>query len=151
MTNIPTEERRKFVGASEVAALFGLHPQLTKFELWHIKKGNIPAPDLDGNDPVFWGTTLEPAIARGIAAKKKWHIRKVNRYSLNPNVPGMGASLDYEIVGHEHGPAPFEIKNVSSLVARNWPEDQPPIHFDLQVQTQLACQPSRRWGAIGAL
>ena len=46
MTNIPVSERKNFVGASESAALFGLSPYTTLFELWHQKVGNIPSPVL---------------------------------------------------------------------------------------------------------
>jgi putative phage-type endonuclease len=151
MTNIPKSERRNFVGASEVAALFGLHPQITKFELWHRKKGNIDEPDLSDVERIFWGQTLEPAIAKGIAAQQGWKIRRVRRYVVSPYVPGMGASLDYEILKHPAGVGALEIKNVDGLIYRDWPEDEPPMHFLLQLQHQLACIPARKWGAIGAL
>src|SRR6185437_11795560 len=55
------QHRKRHVGGSEVAALFGEHPHLTKFELWHRKAGSLPDPDLSDNERVFWGQTLEPA------------------------------------------------------------------------------------------
>src|ERR1700761_6912731 len=64
------ELRAQHVGCSEIAALFGEHQHLTPFELWHIKNGTLPAPYLGDNDRVFWGTTLEPAIAAGAAKLK---------------------------------------------------------------------------------
>jgi len=140
MTNIPINERQNFIGASEVSALFGLHPQLTKFELWHIKKGNLPPADLSANERVMWGNHLEPAIAKGIAELHGWKIRRVRRYLVNPRVPGMGASLDYEILNYPgYGTIPFEIKNVDGLVFKDWDEEEAPIHMQLQVQSQLAC------------
>src|ERR1700689_4565543 len=90
--------RSKHVGGSEVSALFGEHGRITPFELWQRKAGNVPEPNLSDNERVFWGQILEPAIARGVAEKTKWNVRKVHRYhSLLPEL-GIGASLDYEVV-----------------------------------------------------
>lgn len=101
------QHRRRHVGGSEVAALFGEHPHLTKFELWHRKAGSLPDPDLTDNERVFWGQTLEPAIAMGVAKVTGWNIRKVRRYIAHPTVPGFGGSLDYEVVAHDLCDAPL--------------------------------------------
>lgn len=142
--------RQRYVGASEVAALFGVHPHLTAFELFHRKAGNLPAADLSGNDAVFWGQTLEPAVADGVAKREGWAIRKVRRHLQHPRVQGMGASLDYEIVAHDRGPGVLEIKTADWFARKRWDDDQPPLHYQLQLQHQLACI-GRSWGAIATL
>ncbi|WP_417790318.1 YqaJ viral recombinase family protein [Terasakiella pusilla] len=148
------ELRAQHIGGSEVAALFGLSSFMTPFELWHIKKGNIEAPNLDDNERVFWGNVLEPAIAKGIAQLEGFQIRKVHRYLSSEDVPGMGASLDYQIINHQRGTAPFEIKAVDYLEHRDWPEENgvktPPMKYALQVQSQIALLNSK-WGCLGAL
>jgi len=148
------ELRAQHIGGSEVAALFGLSSFMTPFELWHIKKGNIEAPSLDDNDRVFWGNVLEPAIAKGIAELEGWKIRKVHRYLSSVDIPGMGASLDYQIINHPQGTAPLEIKAVDFLEFRDWPEENevkaPPMKYALQVQSQIALLNST-WGTLGAL
>jgi len=148
------ELRAKHIGGSEVAALFGLSSFMTPFELWHIKKGNVEGPDLGDNDRVFWGNTLEPAIARGIAELEGWKIRKVWRYLSSEDVPGMGASLDYQIISHPQGTAPLEIKAVDYLEYRDWPEENEqkaaPMKYSLQVQSQIDLLNST-WGCLGAL
>jgi putative phage-type endonuclease len=142
--------RRQHVGGSEVAALFGEHPQVSKFELWNRKKGVIPEPDLSDNDRVLWGTILEPAVAQGVAAKTGWQVRKVRRYhSLLPDI-GLGGSLDYEIVSHERGPGILEIKTADWLVTRNWEEGEPPLNYELQVQAYLRLT-GRAWGCMAVL
>ncbi len=150
MTAIPKEERRKYIGASEVAALFGVHPQISKFELWHRKAGNIPEPDLSSNERVYWGNQLESAIAHGFSQQMGWKIRKVHRYIEHPLIKGMGASLDFEIVDHKRGPAPLEIKTVDWLQFRNWPDGEPPLNYMLQLQHQMAVT-KRDWGVVGVL
>lgn len=148
MTLIPLEERQKWVGASEVAALFGASRFLTKFELWHRKAGNIPAPDLDGNERVQAGRHLEPAIASWAASKWEWPIRNVTDYSPHPTVEGLGASLDFETQDGE----PVEIKLIDSLVFRDeWQAERDtildaPLDYLLQVQAQLACRPKAERG-----
>lgn len=144
------ELRAQHVGGSEIAALFGEHAQLTRWELWHVKKGLLPAADLSDNDRVFWGSILEPAIAQGIAAKTGWKIRKVRRYhSCLPDL-GLGASLDFEIVAHDRGAGVLEIKTADWLVAKRWEDGSPPLAYELQLQSYMGCT-GRKWGVMGVL
>lgn len=144
------ELRSQHVGGSEVAVLFGEHPQITKFDLWNRKAGKLPEPDLSDNDRVFWGSVLEPAIAEGVRQKTGWTIRKVRRYhSMLPDL-ALGGTLDYEIVSHERGPGVLEIKTADWLVARGWEDSEPPISYMLQVQAYLACT-GRGWGCMAVL
>lgn len=141
--------RRDHIGGSEVAALFGEHAQLTRYELWHQKAGLLPAPDFGGNDRVFWGSVLEPAIAQGVAAKTGWNVRKVRRYhSCRPELR-LGCSLDYEIVAHDKGPGILEIKTADWLVAKEWGAE-PPLSYELQVQSYLRGT-GRGWGVMAVL
>jgi predicted phage-related endonuclease len=154
MSLIPRDERTRWVGASEVAALFGCHPQLTLYKLWHIKMGNIDADDLDGVERVEAGQFMEPSIAAWAAHKWDWPLRKVNDYSVHPSVPGMGASLDFETWDRHE---PTEIKNVDRSIfydpAKGWAIEgqelvDAPIYFLIQVQHQLACKPGIPQGWI---
>lgn len=138
------------IGASEVGALFGLDPFCTRFELWHRKAGSLPEEDLSDNRHVFWGTILEPAVAQGVALREGWAVRKVNRDSPHPEVDCLGASLDYEVVGHERGPGVLEIKTADAYAVRSWDNGEPPLRYQLQLQAQLDCT-RRAWGAIAVL
>lgn len=148
MSNIPISERSQFVGASEVAALFRVHPHLSKFELWHLKAGKIPGLDNE-NERVFWGSTLEPAVARGLMLSKGWKVHKVHRHIKHKTVKGMAASLDYEIVAHVNGPGVLEVKTVDYLIFMDWGEVIP-LHYEIQLQHQLSVT-GRKWGAIALL
>lgn len=147
------EIRAKHIGASEVAALFNLSPYMSRWTLWQIKAGKIPAPQID-SQRVQWGNRLEAAIAEGLAEDHGWNVRKVHRYITHPTIEGMGTSLDYEIFNHPDGPGVLEIKNVDGLIFRNkWEEAedlQAPMHIELQLQHQLAVT-GRAWGVIGVL
>jgi predicted phage-related endonuclease len=50
--------RSTHVGASECAALFDCSPYVTRFELWHRRKGNVASPDLSDNERAEWGLWL---------------------------------------------------------------------------------------------
>lgn len=147
MTNIPVNERKQWVGASESAALFGVSPYTTRFELWHQKVGNIPSPDLSTDERVNAGQFMEPSIAAWSSHKWHWPILNVKEYRESNVVDRMGCSLDFETVD---GLEPVEIKNVDNLIFRdNWEHEgdtilDAPAHMLIQVQHQLACNPVKR-------
>ena len=58
--------RARVVGASEVAALFGVSPHTSHWSLWQIKAGRVAAPDISGDNRVRWGLRLENAIADAV-------------------------------------------------------------------------------------
>lgn len=147
--------RKKTVGASEVAALFGASPFMTEFQLWHIKAGTIDSGFAE-SDRMFWGNQLETVIAKGIAEKEGWEIRNVEEYTLHPTIEGMGASLDFEILKSPFGTAALEIKNIDKFVyqdkyVRPDETEEPPLHYQLQIQHQLACCPDLEYGVNGVL
>lgn len=142
MTNINHEQRLKYVGASESAALLGASPYATRLELWLEKAGEIPPTDLDDVERVQAGQFLEPAIAAWAEKKFSIKTRAVHRYIEHDTVRGMGASLDFETVD---GRFPVEIKNVDGLeFHKKWVADgdyiiDAPLHILLQIQHQMAC------------
>ena len=144
------ELRAQNVGASEVAALFDCHDYMTHFELWHQKAGTIPPDDLSENDRVFWGSTLEPAIADGVRKRMGWTVRKIRTYWEHPTVKGCAASLDYEIVSHERGPGILQIKTTDKFAFMDWEDGDPPMQYELQVQQEMAVS-GRSWGALAVL
>lgn len=151
---IPTDEqhwhalRFQNIGASESAALFGESPWLTRWQLWHQKKGNLDG--YEDNDSMMAGRYFEPAIAE--YAKAKWGIQlqKVHRYITSDETPGMGASLDYQMVG-TGSHIPTEIKY--SIYGDGWEYEgdeitEAPLYYLIQVQHQLACMPSAPYGQL---
>ncbi len=160
------------ITSTETAALFGVSPYETKYELYQRKRGAIES-SFEENERMFWGKHLEGAIAAGIADKLGLAIQPFKVYARHGDIPRMGSSFDFEILGTEEsdpvskdftivtpdprGPGILEIKNVDSLIARDqWiaggDEENPeaPIHIELQLQHQLEVT-DREWGIIVAL
>lgn len=78
-------ERAKDVTSTESAALFGLSPDLTRFELFHRKRGNVPVV-LEPNERMGWGLRLQDAIARGVASDHGWIAQPMREYVRLPEV-----------------------------------------------------------------
>ena len=134
------ENRLLDVTSTEVSALFGLNPYLSKFELYHQKKDKVVA-NIDDNERMAWGRRLEDSIAREFAYRNNFKVEQFDVY-IRDEDSRMGSSFDYKIVS-EKEPMILEIKNVDSLAYKNgWIEyDEetilPPDHISMQLQHQL--------------
>jgi len=153
--------RAKDITSTQVAALFGLSPYTTEFELYHRKLNNEIVDDFD-NRYSKWGNRLESAIAKGIAEDQGWKIRRMEEYIRLPDIK-LGASFDFsiqEVIQCADGvdvsdKGILEIKNVFGLVFNDqWVTEggniEAPPHIELQVQTQLLVS-GRPEAYIGAL
>lgn len=153
------ELRTKDVTSSEVAALFGISPYITAFELWHRKKdGNVVT--IEQNDPMKWGIRLQDSIALGVAQDNNWKVHRMDEYMRDDELR-IGSSFDFSIDQDEdgtsnHGAGILEIKNVHGLVYKDqWLENddgsvEAPPHIELQVQHQLLVS-GRKFAYIAAL
>lgn len=147
--------RARDITSTDVAALFGISPYLTQFELWHRKKSETVAK-IAVNTRMKWGTRLQDVIAQGIAEDEGWHVRRMEEYMRVVDLR-IGASFDFSIEA-ESTTSLFgllEIKNVDSLAFKEgWLVDgnnvEAPPHIELQVQHQLAVS-ARPFAYIGAL
>lgn len=164
--------RHKYVSSTEQAALHGLSPYLTAFELYHSKRQDKPT-EFEQNERMTWGLRQEESVARGIAEDYGVKVRKLNAY-VSLDGTGMGSSFDYEIVGIKEGVPPagpvlqdaykllgpgiLEIKCVDWLIHKQqWikgdgkeQDDEAPPHIEIQVQHQLHTI-QRKWAAMGVL
>ena len=134
------ELRKQDVTSTEVAALFGLSPYMTHYELWHRKHDNLDV-EFEPNERVKWGTRLQDSIALGLLEDQGWAKGRRKFEYLRDTDLRMGASFDWEMFTPEQ--ALLEIKNVDSLVFKEgWIVDgenvEAPPHIELQVQHQLA-------------
>lgn len=144
--------RTKDLTSTDVAALFGLSPYKTRFELWQEKRHGDRVPFTD-NDRAKWGRRLESVVATGIAEDQGWTVRPMKEYVRLPDVR-IGSSFDFRI---QNGPTSgdddadhiLEVKTVDFLAFRDgWTIDQDfieaPPHIELQVQHQMLVSGLRR-------
>jgi putative phage-type endonuclease len=155
--------RREDITSTEAAALFGMSPYLTAYELYHVKQGRMPNV-FEENDRIQAGRHLEPAIASLVAERYGVVVEPFKTYARNEH--RAGSSFDYRIVGvtsgtvddnclrtmfENYGVGILELKNVDSLAfKRTWQDDETPGHIEIQLQHQLELA-RHAWGAIVAL
>lgn len=158
------ELRTQDLTSTDVAALFGISPYLTPYELWHRKKDQTVVI-FDENERMFWGTILQDAIAAGIAKQQGWTVKRIADYIRNPNLR-LGTSLDFGIENprivdfSSNDPLGvggiLEIKNVDYLqFQKEWLLNEKgnyeaPYHIEIQVQHQLLVT-GRAFAYIGVL
>jgi putative phage-type endonuclease len=134
--------RAQDVTSTESAALFGMSPYVTHFDLWWRKRSG-QVPEFRTNERMRWGSRLEAAIAHGIAEEKGWKIEPLKDYMRDPEAR-IGSSFDFVITNLDGGPAHLEIKNVDYLAfCGGWLEHddgsiEAPEHIEMQVQHQMA-------------
>jgi putative phage-type endonuclease len=144
--------RKLDVTSTESAALFGMSPYVTHYDLWHRKKTGL-VPEFVVNERMKWGNRLEAAIAHGIAEEQGWEIRPMKEYFRDPDLR-MGSSFDF-VITNLGEPVHLEIKNVDYLMFRDgWLEHEDgtieaPEHIEMQVQHQMAVSGFKR-AFIGA-
>jgi putative phage-type endonuclease len=144
--------RKLDVTSTESAALFGMSPYTTHFELWHAKRSGL-AREFKVNERMQWGNRLEAAIAHGIAEEQGWEIKPLKEYMRDPDAR-LGSSFDFVITSLGE-PVHLEIKNVDYLAFRDgWIEHddgsiEAPEHIEMQVQHQMAVSGFKR-AYIGA-
>ncbi len=122
------EERRKGIGGSDVAAIMGLSPWKTAYQVYQEKRKEVE--DWSGNDLTDWGKRMEPAIRQWYSDKTGRDVRLPDKIMYHPQHPFMLASLD----GFTDDGRVVEIKTARS--GRDWGEpetNQIPDYYAVQV------------------
>lgn len=144
--------RTRDLTSTDMAALFGISPYMTEFELWHRKKSQ-DINELKENERMKWGNRLQDAIAAGICQDNGWAMfRRKDEYIRIPALR-IGASFDYEV---NVGRIILEVKNVGvDAFSKGWLIDgdniEAPPHIELQAQHQLLVDGKAKCVKIGAL
>jgi putative phage-type endonuclease len=131
------EVRSRGLGGSEIAAVVGLSPWVSRFALWHRKRGLLAD---QANRPAFdWGHRLEPAIAEAWAEKRDMlDVERAGTY-CHAERRWQLANVDRLLYDDEHLPSPvglLEVKTAHQYDAHEWgPDgtDEIPPYYRCQV------------------
>ncbi len=142
-----TKDRHKFIGGSDVAAILGINPYKTSYEVWEEKKHGIKT--FEGNAATEWGTKLEPLIVnhceqinnRIIAFRNVRLISSIEFIGCHPD--GIMKNIQKESVNLEslevsENDILIEAKTVSSKAYKNW-QNEIPLEYYCQIQHNLFC------------
>jgi putative phage-type endonuclease len=156
---IPTTSREQWlkvrgrdVTASDIAALFGVHPNKSALQVFLQKTGQ--KTDHIDTKVLRRGRILEPAVPLAIQEDyPAWRFRKLDVYLRAPALR-IGGTPDYARVqdvidGIAQPEEPVEMKTASvDIYERDW-KDGPPLYHQLQVLTQAKLMGvSRGWLAV---
>ena len=125
------------ITSTATAALFGLSPYATEFEIYHEKKYGTKK-DFKVTDRMEKGDRLEQAIAVEIAMQEGFtDLKPFKTYMRIPEF-NIGSSFDYEAIDKTGSPILIEIKAVDYFIHRDqWSEDEAPPHIEVQTQHEL--------------
>jgi putative phage-type endonuclease len=151
------EARRCCIGASDVAAILGESPYKTALDVYADKLCAVNESDADH---LAFGRDVEGAIAKMYAKKTGRDVWDLGATSISYHhkYPFIGATLDRVTKGCPANPSPegcefngpLELKHVGTFDRpEQWRED-PPLHYQLQLQIQMACH-GDEWGSLAAL
>lgn len=131
-------ERKKGLGGSDVAAVLGLSPWKSAYDLWMEKTGRVEAPDISNKPNVEWGTILEGEIAKKFAREHpEYKVTKLNAILKSKEHPWMLASLDRRLRDENGNSGVLEIKTASGFAASSWDEGVPD-YYQAQIAHYLA-------------
>lgn len=128
-------DRRKFIGGSDAAAILGISPWSTPLDVF-LQKTQPPAPVDPGRERYFTrGKRMEPYVLDLMAEETGLVIVQRNRRYRDPLAVFLAAEIDAETAD-----ANIEIKTVSPFKAKEWGEertDEVPVHYVAQAMHGL--------------
>lgn len=141
-------DRTRFIGGSDIAAVLGISPWKTPVDLWLDK--TAPRTAEEPSKPKSRGSRLEPYVCDMIESEYSIAIEARNKRYIDPTTPHFAAEIDAETM--KQPPLTSELRPVGSLIenieiktvhpfkARDWGEvdtDELPIHYVAQAQWGL--------------
>jgi putative phage-type endonuclease len=142
-------ERKRGIGASEVAAVLGLNPYRTAYQVWE-EKVSPEVEQIPENAAMHFGNKLEQVVADEFAERTGRTVRRDLKIRIHPEHGFLFCSLDRTIVAlNGEGPGVLECKTASSFATKSWESEIPPQYF-VQVQAQLAVT-GYTWGVLALL
>jgi len=140
------EERMRYIGGSDIAAIMGQSRWKTPYRLWCEKTGKIEVPDLSNNPAVEMGTRLEQFVAELFAEKTGKQVRRQSKMYQHSQYDYMVAHVDRLITGSDEL---LECKTCSAYKLEEW-ENKIPKEYVLQVIWYLGIT-GRKKGWIACL
>lgn len=140
MSEVDTEDRSGFIGASEVAEALGLSPynERNPVRLAMEKLGRIPRAAIDPN-LAKWGKLMQPVILRAAEDRMGVRIRETDDPRGHKTIPFLRCRTD----GVTDRGIIIEAKNYSESRARQYPNENEPEELPLydlaQVAAEMAC------------
>ncbi|OOR86725.1 endonuclease [Moraxella caviae] len=141
--------RQTGIGGSDIAAIMGVSPYKTAYDIYLDKVVNIDG-EQEINEAAYWGNVLEDVVAKEYAKRNDVKVQRVNYIIRSPEYPFAIANIDRAVVNPEISGSVrvsadstlstdrlLEIKTSSAYLSNNWGDentDVVPDHYLLQCQ-----------------
>ena len=135
------EARAIGIGGSDAAVIMGMNPYKSPYQLWLEKTGQAEAPDLSGNQYVYWGTKNEANIADWFQEETGKKVKRLGTLR-SKEYPFMLANVDRTVVGENAG---LEIKTAGVRQYRKWKDDEIPDAYYCQCLHYMAVTGADYW------
>lgn len=135
----PTErDRTKFIGGSDAAAILGVSPWRTLYQLWEEKVG-ISERDInpDRLKVLNRGKRLEPVVMEMLQDEHDIAVTDRNVIMVDAEFPFLACEIDFQYVDAEMGVCNGDVKTVHPFAAGDWGDegtDQIPVYYVAQFQ-----------------
>lgn len=152
LTALQQERRKSYIGGSEIAAVMGLDPRKTPFDIWYNKTSGEekindrdPVKDL----PAYLGTLFEPIVAHIYAIQHPGVALLDTDLFIHPDYSMIGATPDRLVTKLEE----VNVDRLLEIKTKNWRTargfgvpgtDQLPDSILCQVQWQMLATGVRR-------
>lgn len=99
------QERKKGIGGSDAATVWGLNKYKTNVRLWEEKTGKREAEDISDKPCIIYGTQMESILRDSFKIKHpEFEVSyQENTVIKHPKYPFLFASLDGQLVNKESG------------------------------------------------
>lgn len=130
ITNEQREFRKSGIGGSDIAAIMGLSPYKTAYDVWCSKVGNVAD---EAGEAAYWGNILEPIVAAEFEKRTGKPVVHCNLTLRHPTYEWMIGSGDYLVEGENAG---VECKTSSVYLKDRWGDedgsDEVPAYYLVQ-------------------
>lgn len=146
MANFTAEERRKYIGGSDISAVMGMNRWKTPLQLWLEKTGSTEPADLSKVEAVQLGTELEEFVAQKFARETGKQVRVQSKMYIHPKYEYMVAHVDRLITSSDEL---LECKTCSFFKKDEWENDGIPQEYVLQVMWYMGITGRKKaWIAV---
>lgn len=130
--------RQHGLGASQSAIVLDSSPWGSKFQLWGELTGLVERTSGE-TEAQKWGLRLERAVADGYIEECGGSLIDLGRHTIlrSAKHPWLTCTLDYVHHHDSHALRVLEVKTAHASREQEW-ADEPPLHYLVQVQHQLA-------------
>lgn len=143
------KDRRRGIGGSDAAALFGCHPWMSPWMLYMDKTVGLPAKDY--NAALEVGHALEPLTRRLFSEDSGRIVRPSSHTYIPEGYPWMRGNIDGDVERDDMpGPGVFEGKTTNPYARRDWETEGAPLYYLVQVHHYMVCT-GRDWASIAVL